>query len=58
MSNHDPTQRSLELLEDIARENDWLTVTTHGKEKFYLTVNGESRRWYMISARKNEFDSF
>ena len=48
MSNHDPTQRSLELLEDIARENDWLTVTTHDKEKFYLTVNGESRRWYMI----------
>ncbi|MAP59285.1 MAG: hypothetical protein CL978_03525 [Euryarchaeota archaeon] len=58
MSNQDPTQRSLELLEDIARENDWLTVTTHDREKFYLTVNGESRRWYMISARRNEFDGY
>ena len=58
MSKQDPTKRSLELLEDIAKENDWLNVRILDNEKFYLTVNGESRRWYHISARKNEFEEY
>ena len=58
MSKQDPTKRSLELLEDIAKENDWLNVRILDNEKFYLTVNGESRRWYHISAKKNEFEEF
>ena len=58
MSKQNPTKRSLELLKDIARENDWLTFRSNDSEKFYLTVNGESRRWYYISARKNEFEDY
>lgn len=58
MSNRDPTKRSLELLKDIAKENNWLNVRMVDNEKFYLTVNGESRRWYHISAKKNEFEQF
>jgi len=58
MSKQNPTKRSLELLKDIARENDWLTFRSNDDEKFYLTVNGESRRWYYISARKSKIEDY
>jgi hypothetical protein len=58
MSKQDPTKRSLELLKDIAKENDWLNVKIIDNEKFHMTVNGESRRWYHISARKTDINDF
>ena len=33
MSKQDPTKRSLELLKDIAKENDWLNVKIIDNEK-------------------------
>lgn len=51
MSKQDPEKRSIELLKDIAEENDWVDVNFNLPNYISMTVNGESRRWYHASAR-------
>ena len=51
MSKQDPEKRSIELLKDITKENDWVDVKFSLPNYISMTVNGESRRWYHASAR-------
>ena len=51
MSKQDPEKRSLELLKDITKENEWMDVKFSLPNYISMTVNGESRRWYHASAK-------
>ncbi|RJU83209.1 MAG: hypothetical protein DWB99_02810 [Candidatus Poseidoniales archaeon] len=51
MSKEDPEKRSIELLKDIAKENEWIDVKFSLPNYIYMTINGESRRWYHASAK-------
>lgn len=56
MSKQDPEKRSIELLKDIARENDWIDVTFSLPNYISMRINGESRRWYHASAKLRDED--
>lgn len=58
MSKQDPEKRSLELLEDITKENDWMDVKFSLPNYISMTVNGESRRWYHASAKVRDKHMF
>jgi len=57
MSKQDPEKRSLELLKDITKENEWMDVKFSLPNYISMTVNGESRRWYHASAKLSD-DNF
>ena len=56
MSKQDPEKRSIDLLKDIAKENDWIDVTFSLPNYISMRINGESRRWYHASAKLRDED--
>ena len=58
MSKQDPEKRSIELLKDITKENDWVDVKFSLPNYISMTVNGESRRWYHASAKLRDETMF
>ena len=56
MSKQDPEKRSIDLLKDIAKENDWIDVTFRLPNYISMRINGESRRWYHASAKLRDED--
>ena len=51
MAKQDPESRSIELLRDIAKENNWLNVNFSLPNYISMRINGESRRWYHAHAK-------
>jgi hypothetical protein len=57
MSKQDPEKRSIELLMDIANENQWIELRISLPNYISMTINGESRRWYHTFAKLSD-DNF
>lgn len=51
MSKQDPERRSIELLRGISKENNWIDVNFNLPNYISMRINGESRRWYHVSAK-------
>ena len=50
----EPEQRSLELLASIVEANPWAESLCQGEYEIKIRVQGQSKRWYIISATRLE----
>ena len=49
-----PEQRSLELLESIVEANQWADYIGKENDVIRIRVQGQSKRWYAITAKRDE----
>ncbi|MFB1004895.1 MAG: hypothetical protein QMC59_00245 [Candidatus Poseidoniaceae archaeon] len=54
----EPELRSLELLQSIAEANPWLEFIEQTEERIEIHVRGQSRRWYVIEAKRAMIQHF